>query len=245
MSNAMPTLEIMDKLKDYIAAKTQEIVDGELTVSNKCQALLDAFQEFLVDHKLKRTRFLENMRKVGERTIGDADVKSIRVGRFIVSYLPVDVISRRYMEAWSLDREIIQTAPVMQAEPPTAESDIEMFMDDFKQILEQSDGNSEDEDDEEEEEDDEPAPKKQRTASPDQLTVDEALDITFAAFDFYIRKYFDGDISYVDGAKNYGKQVCTKAKELKAEYKERFDAASVIAAFGQMTRKNWVVFNKL
>ena len=118
-----------------------------------------------------------------------------------------------------------------------ADADTKMFMESFKQILNQDD--DEYDDDEEAGEDkeiepvQEPAPKKQKASSPDQLTITEAMDITFAAFDYYIREYFDGDICYVDGAKNFGRSVCEKAQELKAEYKERFVTSSVIAAFSR------------
>ena len=75
----------------------------------------------------------------------------------------------------------------------TVEADTKLFMESFLQIL-----------DKEESDDDAPAPKKQKASSSDQLTIAEALDITFSAFDYYIRQYYDGDISDIDGAKeNY------------------------------------------
>ena len=118
------------------------------------------------------------------------------------------------------------------------DADTKMFMESFKQILNQDDDEYDDDDEEAGEDKEiepvqEPAPKKQKASSPDQLTITEAMDITFAAFDYYIREYFDGDISYVDGAKNFGRSVCEKAQELKAEYKERFVPISVIAAFSR------------
>ncbi len=105
----------------------------------------------------------------------------------------------------------------------TVEADTKLFMESFRQIL-----------DKEESDDDAPAPKKQKASSSDQLTIAEALDITFSAFDYYIRIYYDGDISYIDGAKDYGMSVCEKAQELKKEYKERFDVKSVIKAFRRL-----------
>ena len=95
-------------------------------------------------------------------------------------------------------------------------ADTKLFIDIFKQIMEA---------------DDDAAYAKDKAIDTSSLSIDEALDITFAAFDYFIRRYYDGDAGYIEWAKNYGKQVCEKARALKAEYKERFDAAAVIAAF--------------
>ena len=106
-------------------------------------------------------------------------------------------------------------------------ADTKLFMDSFKQIMDEDDDDDDDEDDDK----DNGEAKKQKTSLPDQLSNKEALAITFAAFDYFIRRYFDGDVAYINGAKGYGMQVCEKVQELKAEYKERFDASAVIAAF--------------
>jgi hypothetical protein len=105
-----PTLEVMEQLKDYIATKTQEITDNaDIEDSSKGSALLDAFEKFQDDHELVNNTFLENMRRAGERGLNDADVTSVRIGRHIVSYIPIEPMSRRLMEGWALDKEIIET----------------------------------------------------------------------------------------------------------------------------------------
>ena len=100
-------------------------------------------------------------------------------------------------------------------------ADTKLFIDIFKQIMDEAD------------DDDNPPTYDDKYDKPidNTLSIDQALDITFAAFDYFIRRYYDGDAGYIEWAKNYGKQVCEKARALKAEYKERFDAAAVIAAF--------------
>ena len=99
-------------------------------------------------------------------------------------------------------------------------ADTKLFIDIFKQIMDADDDPAYTEDND-----------KVQAIDTSSLSIDEALDITFAAFDYFIRRYYDGDAGYIEWAKNYGKQVCEKARALKAEYKERFDAAAVIAAF--------------
>lgn len=121
-----------------------------------------------------------------------------------------------------------------------ADADTKTFMESFQEILQEINRPLDSEEDEEEEEEEavqEPTPKKQKTSTADQLTNEEAVNITFAAFDFYIRKCDDSDFGCIAGAKEYGRRIFEKAQEFKAEYKERFDASSVVAAFQQLAQR--------
>jgi hypothetical protein len=66
------------------------------------------------------------------------------------------------------------------------------------------------------------------------LSIDEALDITFAAFNLFIRRYFDGDVAYIDGAQEYSRRVVDRAREIKAQYGAAFDAGAIIAGFRKL-----------
>ena len=93
--------------------------------------------------------------------------------------------------------------------------------------------------DESEEEEEQKRPLKKAkseiaVASAAELSIDEALDITFAAFNLFIRRYFDGDVAYIDGAQEYSRRVVDRARELKARYGAAFDAGAIIAGFRKL-----------
>ena len=128
---------------------------------------------------------------------------------------------------------------ISSASTAAMDADTKTFMDSFKQIVQEMNRplvSDEDEEYEEEEEIPEPAPKKQKTSTPDELSNDDAVNIAFAALDYYVRYCDDGDIGCINGAKEYGRRVLEKAQELKTEYKERFDVSSVVTAFERLPR---------
>ena len=110
-----------------------------------------------------------------------------------------------------------------------SDADTKEWMDEFKAMMKRDD-------------DEQEAVKK--TIS-DQLSIDEALDITFAAFDYFIRQNYDGGIEYVDSAQVYGRQVCAKACEFKAKFKDRFHVAAVVAAFDKLWPKKAFLFKRI
>jgi hypothetical protein len=108
------------------------------------------------------------------------------------------------------------------------DADTKLFMACFQQISDDQNAVRNSSDDEE------PVVVKKQKVSPaiksDTLSNDEAVSISFAAYHQYIRRFNDGDLSYIHASTTYAKSVYAKAKELKAEYKDRFDVAAVIAA---------------
>ena len=107
-----------------------------------------------------------------------------------------------------------------------------------KMMQEDSDDELPDESEEEEEEEQKRPLKKAKSeiavASAAELSIDEALDITFAAFNLFIRRYFDGDVAYIDGAQAYSRRVVDRAREIKAQYGAAFDAGAIIAGFRKL-----------
>jgi hypothetical protein len=114
---------------------------------------------------------------------------------------------------------------------------IDVFMKIFQDIMDE-----EEEENSEEEVVEKPPPEKKQklvivaVAKEDCcLSAEEAVDIAFAAFDYFICKKYDGDVTYIYAARDYGKRVCKKAQYLKTEHKTLFDACAIIDAFQQLS----------
>ena len=122
---------------------------------------------------------------------------------------------------------------------------IDVFMKVFQDIMDEKRGEEEEDDDdcysndddEEEEEEVSPPPEKKQklvTKKEDCLSAEEAVDIAFAAFDYFIHKKYDGDVWYIYAARDYGKCVCEKARTLKTEHKALFHASAIVDAFKRL-----------
>ena len=102
-----------------------------------------------------------------------------------------------------------------------------------------SDDENDEEKKEEEEESKEPCLKKAKvTENNDEFTVDEAVEITCGACDYYMTRMIEYMPEMTEGVTNFGRNAYAIAKELKAEHGALLDATLVVTAIKKAEKES-------